>query len=177
MPAERVSQRGEGRDPEQRARAVVEHELPDWNAQHAGERRRDHLEAGDELGDDQNRSLPAREDIFGALHARVGLERNLADEAEDALAAPTTELVPDQIGRQQRGERPDEDAPERQPARTRQHARRDEDGRSRHRHTEAAQEHQPQHQPEPVCCNECLRVDHTCCLDARRSRMISPKMR
>src|ERR1700687_3186118 len=46
LPAERVSQRGEARDPEQRARPVVERELPERHAQHAGARRRGHPAAG-----------------------------------------------------------------------------------------------------------------------------------
>ena len=70
------------------------------DADDAGQRRRQRAEPGEELGDQQRARAAPREDGLGPPHARVRLQRDPTEPAEDPTATPAPELVPDDVSRQ-----------------------------------------------------------------------------
>src|SRR5476649_2473543 len=88
--------------PQQSAEDAETEEAAVAGAHGAGQRWRDGVEAGDELGHDQRFRPPAVEVVFGLADAIIGRQRNAAQQLEDALAVISPgaepEIIADQAG-------------------------------------------------------------------------------
>ena len=90
--------------PERRARRRRQRERADAHLQRAGDRRRDGREARNELRHDDREEAPALEDAFRLANARVGRQRNAAQEAQHRIAVPAAGPEPQQVGDERRGD-------------------------------------------------------------------------
>src|SRR5918992_4448217 len=88
--AENEAQAREGGDPEECAQAIEEHEPPHWHAKDSRQRRRCGVQAGYKFRDEQRTSAMPDEKILRSPNARVGFERNAAEQFQYAAAAKTT---------------------------------------------------------------------------------------
>src|SRR5262249_38435198 len=95
--AEDVAGAENGESPEKGAEAVIEKKFARAHVKDAGERRGDGVENGNEFGDEQRTSALFGEKAFGAADTGIRLQRNFAEELQDADAFDFTERVPNAV--------------------------------------------------------------------------------
>ena len=158
--AEQIPDGDECPGPEERARGIEEEEGGKAHPEHARERSRGNLQPRNELGDEHRGGLPPPKEGLRALDARVRLQRDAAEQGEDAAAVPAAELVPDQIGGDQREERAGNGDGERELSRASQYSGREQDRRSGHRQAQPTGEDQADEDQGPMPRQESLHVVH-----------------
>src|SRR5262249_39610003 len=85
----------------QKSRCDVERdELRPGDPYHAGQRRSDRAEPRKKLGEQQRLATLPHEQVFRSPHARIRLERDLAEVAEHTISPTAPELVPDEVRHQ-----------------------------------------------------------------------------
>src|SRR6185295_14933456 len=92
---EEVSAQEGGASPQERAAGGVEEETGEAGTRSAGQRRRHGGKAGDELREEKRRKPPTIEEPIRLPHARVGGQRNLAEELQNSPSIPAAEVEPD----------------------------------------------------------------------------------
>src|SRR5712664_1156366 len=97
LAAEHVTQAEERACPHNCAQGIVEKETPCAHVKDACERRCDGAQARNKFSKEQRTGASFRENAFGAAHAGIRLERNLAEKLENSYALVTAERIPDGI--------------------------------------------------------------------------------
>src|SRR6266850_7864961 len=97
LAAEREAQAEERACPQDGTHDIVEKKATNAHVKDAGERGGDGAQARKKFGKEQRTGASFRENAFGAAHAGIRLERNLAEKLENSYALATAEIIPDGI--------------------------------------------------------------------------------
>src|SRR5436853_50329 len=99
LAAEQPAETDEDAGPDEAARAGEDQETREAHPHDARQGWRCGAVARHELGEQERARALSAEGLLGAPHARVGLEGDPAQEAQDAAASKTADPVPDDVAR------------------------------------------------------------------------------
>src|SRR6516165_2755184 len=158
--AEDIAQATVESDPEHGSQGVPHQESAETGAGGARQRRGDCIQPGDELGGQHRPVSVADVGILGLSDARIRLQRNAAQLAEDAGAAPPPELKPDAVSEQTGRESPEQDQPRVQSAASGQRSRSQHQRNRRQRQSPLFGQNPEEQQGVTVAQQKLNRVDH-----------------